>query len=514
MSWQSPEAALKAITAANEESDIRLAMRICDEALSEFPQSAELWSVQAHHFTWKNRRSEAASVIIKAQALKKDCALMWAVKAELAGFEARFDDAMEAAERALQLDDTDLWVLGLSSGAYIASGESEKSLKLVIRLRELFPDSVQIQSQLIDTLKSCGRMEEAEASRLEMEQRFPDSAYAMRQKARKLMLAQQLNQAIEILRLSVKKTEGSALNWAELASALSFAALDDEAEIAAKRALEISGCALVAMQAMERICRRRSQIEEAVAWRQKSIDAIPALGVHAAVRGVNDALRNAEWQKALDLLEPLLTTKLYIRRVVLGCQIRALLGLNRAEEAKSVLADLNEVGPFDSPDKHMFEGRIELALGNISAAEQAFRAGITKYPTSGELRSALLNVLSEQAKSTEADGLVQNICSILPETPWGFSELVLALQKTGYKEESVELRRKGLELFPNSQILIMLDAADKLLMGDTSEARRMTAAFKGEFEKVASKMDEVAEKKEKLARFLSLMKKKQPPTSN
>src|SRR5436309_2766770 len=77
------------------------AFLLSDRAILEHPESPELWAINTHLLLWRGRREEARSTLQKALELGPDCALAWAARADMAAFEAHYDDAIEAAEEAL-----------------------------------------------------------------------------------------------------------------------------------------------------------------------------------------------------------------------------------------------------------------------------------------------------------------------------------------------------------------------------------------------------------------------------
>jgi tetratricopeptide (TPR) repeat protein len=466
--------------------------RCAREAAERFPESPEVWAVHSHCLLWTGQQQAARQAVARALGIDAGCATALAADAHLAVFEGRADDALVRAEAALARDDADLWVIEWAIETYISRGDTDSALDLILRMRQTRPDEPDWPAAQVTALTAAGRRAEAEKVLLEAEQRFPDCPRLWVQRSRFLLLAGQFDEAIRLRRKAAEAVPGSFSFRAELAQALAFAKRLDEAEVAARRSLEISPCSSVAMHALAHIHQTRGQVDEAEAWRDRAAEAIPALAYSRATSRANSALRKADWQAALEAVEPALSAPtLQSRQVAMSIRANALLELRRWKEAAEVLDELGASG-YDAAG--FYDKRAWLAERRTGRAEALaiLRAGLQRYPTDGTLRARLLRLLHGSGDLEQERLLVEDIIAHPPPNPSGLVQLYIALDDTGHADEARTIRKLGEIQFPSADEFRLFDALDRLERVDLAGARAKAAEVGGEWADIGERLSKVA----------------------
>lgn len=483
--------------------------QLSERAVCEFPNSPEFLAINAHQLAWHGQRDKAAAAISRALEFGPECAIAWAASAQLGALEARFDDALESAGKALALDDTDPLVLQWSIDAYSACGDTEKALSLTSRWCELQPDELAF-GERVTVLFAAGRTEESDSALAEMERRFPESPRVLLRRARVLMRATRLGEATVLLRKATEVCPNSHMAWAELASALSFARKDEEAEVAAKRALNIGPCALVAMQTMSRICRERGDEIEAAEWHRRAREAIPVFALQTSLNMVNEAIRRNDWEAVLRDSEPALSApSVTTRALALSQRVRAFIALKRMSEAQTAL---DEMEKLDSTKREIYEFRATIleASGEVFEALSVLRSGIERYPADGIMRAHMLKLLHSMNAGDEQDEIVRGLMENPPDFPAGVITAYMALSDTKHDAEAMEFLGRARKRFPNSGELQLFEAVKKLEKGDYAGARAATKGLTGTAAQVAKKLRAAAWFMQIMDKLLFFLKKRKP----
>lgn len=252
------------------------------------------------------------------------------------------------------------------------------------------------------------------------------------------------------------------MTWAHLSIALVAAELYDEAEDAARKAIEICPRAVNAMQSMARMCMRRGDKQGAEEWQRKAVEAVPGIAFSSALVPAGNAARLGQWNKALKLAEPILSAPSPItRQAAGGIKARALLQLNRMKEAEHTLDQLDQSG-WEDPAKYELRGRILLARWDRDGALAQFRAGLEKHPTDGPIRAQLIPLLQAVDFRREREALISDVLENPPDTPWGLAAVARALLNAGYRQEAYRLRWICQQRFSNATEYHMLGLGDWL----------------------------------------------------
>jgi tetratricopeptide (TPR) repeat protein len=463
---QEIRAALDGIRAAEVAGDDLLLCARAKEALRRFPNSPDITAVQASHLCTTGSYAEAESLVRMARERWPDSAHLLAVNARLSARLARIDEAVEYARRALNQNDADPWVLEWCSDAFTANGNNQKSFGLIQRWRETNPDDFLGISQEIVYLHMLGRTAESSAALEAAEARWPDSAQLARYRARTLTFAHRLTDAEKVHRRAIELAPNSAMGWAEFSTLLGGLGQLAESEQAAMRALAINPGLTLAMNRMAFICERRGQRAEASEWRRKSEEALPVLAALTALGPAAEAMRSRQWKKALRLSEPAVSSKMAVmRKSGLNCRLRALLALSRFGDAERTLDELQTLTCADSIGDKLYylgRGKVALARRDRTAAVDAFRAGLERFPIDGELRASLLQLLRQMGRTEEADALCRDAMEHPPEAVWGFWALIPTLFRTRDWEAARSLLRMANTRFPDSPELRILNAYDRV----------------------------------------------------
>lgn len=517
--FKESQTAVNAYRAANSKGDFREACRIIDHALSQFPDCADLWAFASELYTWRARQSEAHQAVSRAKELAPNSGITWAADAALADFEARFDEALYSIEKAMQIDDCDSWILEKAMSVYHTSSDNmEAAIAIADHWREVCPDDVQAYRQSVTVLLTAGRQSEAEEILLQAEKRFPDEPILSRTKSLSLFRAGKLTEAAKILESAVARLDGNHELWAQYADTLEFCGRPDEAEAAAEKALEICPCAIQAISAMSRICRSRGQEKKAAEWRKRAQEAIPALQLQMKLQSANVALRNCKWNECLKICdEVMMAPARSTKKSALNIKAHVLLMTDRLVEAETVIAQYAALEP-ESRFSYEFQGTLLRKQGKLQEAKVVLLDGIAHFPDVAGLHVELLHTLHDMGACEEEVKLIDEILELRPQTPYGYVELVTALDETGHEAEARQVRVSGLEMFPNTQELKLFSAIDRLSIGDTKAAKEIASSIEGEWRPLAKMVDKGARKMDWLQRMIDFIKPKRPgnkpPTLN
>ena len=460
--------------------------RRAEEAVARYPESADLWAIQAHCLLWSGRRDEAHAALQKAQHAGPDSAMALASEAQVAAFEGCAEEAMERAARALRLDDANRWVLQWASGAFGGAGDYETALQLVERARTLYPEEPHWAAAVVPLLSSAGRRQESDRALAEGEARFPDYHRLWAYRALSLTRDERLQEAAALLRRATSAAPGSAFCWGEFALVLSHLQQADEAEAAARQALEISACSPSAMTAMAHVCRLRGDKAGAAEWERQAAEAVPALSFVQHVRAANQALKRQNWYGVLDSIQPALAARSAImRQIASGIEIRALLALRRIGPAEERLQALEQSG-YDTHVLYELKTQARLVRRDRAGAMALCREGVQRCPGSGTLRAQLLRLLRKRslwdslfrretvaAAEQEAQALVVHLLQYPPEIPSQIVAACAAMWDTGYRDEARQLRALGERRFPGAREFRILNALARIDLRDFRGAREV-----------------------------------------
>ncbi len=488
-----PDELLTELWRVYDDGDFPGLCRLAEREVAGYPDRADLRAVQAHCLLWSGQTDEARAAVRKAQEIDPHSAMALAAEAQVAAFEGLSEEATEAAAKALRLDSTGRWVLEWASGAYGAGGDAETALQVVDRARKLYSRESHWVALAVTLLHNAGKTEEAAAALAEGEARFPDCPRFWVFRARLQMREGRLREALALLQRATLAVPGSALYWGEMAGLLSHLRQVDEAEAAARRALEISRCSVSAMTALARVCGLRGDKAGAAEWERRAAEAIPALAYAQHTRAATAAMGRGDWYGVLKAIEPALTApSAMARQVARTIRIRALLALRRTGQADEELRALEGSG-YQAPVLCEVKAEARLAHRDRAGAIAVCREGVRQYPGNGPLRALLLRLLAKRSlwqallrrepvpgAQQEAQALVVHLLQFPPETPSQIVAACAAMWETGYRNEARQLRATGERLFPEAREFRLLDAYSRAELHDFRGAREVIKEYRRE----------------------------------
>lgn len=498
--------------------DFGAALDIANWTLQERPASSELWTLCSEVLLINGRRDQALEALKLAHELGPESAVLIAAEAYIAAFEARFDEGKAAAERALMLDSTDAWVLNRCVSAAFIAGDTAKAVDLCEHWRTLHPEAEQAILVNAILLLSAGRTSEVEALLAESEVSQPSSPVVWNIKAKLLMRQGQMLEAIELTHRALEVLPRNPDILGQLAQMLELATRHDEAEAMAKKALELSPISTTALSTLANVCRATGRKREAAHWEAEAAVAVPALRARMKLRQAVAAIRDADWAKCLRITDEILAdSSVSMCSSVLQIRIRALLALDKLDEAAKAIVEMEQAGCNDTI---LCEFRAILAEkhGDRDTAVSLLRNAITECPTAGQLRAILIRNLHALGRTEDELELIRDTLQNPPQAVSGFAALVSEFMKAGHSDAAREIRSIGLTLFPDSEQLRLFEAVDELSRGNLDNASQIAGRLNGDMRNAATHLEKAIASAYRLrdlsARIRSKLSKRKPPTMN
>lgn len=276
-------------------------------------------------------------------------------------------------------------------------------------------------------------------------------------RARLAVKSHDLPRAEEHARLAVALGADVASAWATLSSVLVHQGKREEAERAAKFALDLNKRSSLAMRSLASIAKSRGDHATADEWERKASEAIPALHQVGVMQTVKALIRQGKREEALTELDKIIDIPGASRHMALKVRATLLIELTNdaalretadAMEREGIIDPLLSVARAESLKR---EGRLDEASQILL---EVWDDGHPSYVCSHLVRILLLKGDRETACRVAHEAMVY-----VPGTPADVAKTFLQLEKGGLKEEARDFLSAAKRKFPEAQLLEVVRVA-------------------------------------------------------
>ncbi len=473
------------------------ANRVADEALEKFPDNEKLWAAKSNTCLGVGNHDSALEAAEKALALNPNSPEAHAAYAVYNVYIGDNETAAEHVANAETAQEPSLFTM-LSIASYYSMSNPQKSLEIVLKLKEEQPDDIELIGQLVTYYGMLQDGPKCMEAMKELESKHPQSTRLLYLKARHLAQKHDLKGSVELLLKEVELNPEHAMAFGDLASRLYHIGRVNEAKKYALRALELNPRTPVALSALANVADHEGDKKLAEDYRQKSRDAIPALKITMLMGKANELLKAQKFQEAIETLEPVTLSAIKSMRIN-GLRMQSMhakLG-GLWDQMERCLKRLNEEGDR-SPAFYI--GHYQLAEGRGRKKEAAswIEEGIETWPANGELRAEHIRRLHA---SGVADSEVASVSAAL-NTEYGSPNEVLpvlmALDDCGHEEAYSALFARAKELFPGRQEWKMFEMLQMMKKGDFKGAMANAVGLKGDMKKIGDQVSKTSSFLDKL----------------
>jgi tetratricopeptide (TPR) repeat protein len=239
-----------------------------------------------------------------------------------------------------------------------------------------------------------------------------------------------------------------------------------EAVDSAARALEINCHDTVALRIVQRIAREQGDLTMAAKASAMAEEATPFIKGETTFYSVLELVEKGEYDSALEVALDLEKTISTVHEKSLrGVILMLLRELERWTELEHKLNQVAAFAEFD-PDCHAAAASLAAHRGDLQGAIESLQIGLQRYPESTQLRAQYLMDLGRAMKTEELELATADVLALHIGNPGAYSELIDGLYEAGQLEAALELLHKGLEAFPEDDVLgllalsLMMDSGD------------------------------------------------------
>jgi tetratricopeptide (TPR) repeat protein len=452
------------------------ALELLQSAVAKHPQDSMFRAQLGHCLWWSGKRAEAEAEIANSLKLNPDNAFALACRAEFALFKSKPADALKDAERAMVLGGDNPSVIVKCASVHQALNDPATTEQLL----ELVPAGEQTSPQVIAAAAGLyvvlGRNEEFDKCLTVLGETFPDCYLTSLALARKAVLGRDLAVAETLARIAVGAAPMAHESWTTLAQVLGHLDRLDEAEQAARYALEISPTNASVWRVLASLEGKRGHEARSKEYYQLAKDFAPFLTSGTAMREALQLMRDKKIDQALAKFYAVEKNsnalfKRTANSAIIDClRIKGDLGLLQSHLSKVAA---------EHKDDAWYNAMAVLKLQNkqYSEAIELLKQGIEEDPAPYGCKRQLLTAYKESNDSEALEAYSQCLVDEEYSSPAFASVIVIGLVRAGKKEAARKVFDKASRKFRYSLALRRSSITLLIAEGNRKEAARVVMSL-------------------------------------
>jgi len=357
-----------------------------------------------------------------------------------------FQLAEEWAENANEVAPDDVVARNGLADTIKTRGRLEEAENLYRETTQRFRDDVVAHNGLADTIKTRGRLEEAENLYRETTQRFHDDVVAHNGLADTIKTRGRLEEAEKLYKQTTDRFPDDVVAHCGLADTVKTLGRLEEAEQLYKQTTERFPDAVVARNGLAETLKTRGRLEEAEQLYKETTERFPDDVV--ARCGLADTVKTrGRLEEAEQLYKE--TTERFPDDVVAHCGLADTVKTRgRLEEAEQLYKQTTERFPDAVVARNGLAETLK-TRGRLEEAEQLYRETIQMFPNNKFAPSGLASVLAKMGKNSLALALLPFIDNPQSKDDWVIHhQKATILLRTDNREEALPLLTHGHQSCP------------------------------------------------------------------
>ena len=412
--------------------------KVADEAIGQFPESADCWAMVALTKLWRGKLEEAQSAMSLALGRGADSPVVKAIAGEIETYLGNKKEGLAFIDEARR-EAPEHWTVLRQAGIYGLNSQADLARQMHLRRIELDPENPGALSSFCSHLMTRNELGELEAFLDGTPASYKTKCGYFRNRASIAIKKRDTETAERYLRQAVAADPESALAWAVLSSLLVNSGRIQEGIDAAHYSLEINSRSTTAYQALATASRIKGDKASQARYEQKAKEAVPGLTGNPNYRQATQAMRDGKGKKGIALLSIEPANELPLHR---GMRLRFLAEALRREKDFVKLEPVIAALEADHNSSEEFYGAKSALLSHQGKAAEALIAldnGIKELGYSIYLLADRVTILKALGRTKEADETAEYLIT----QPIGSSlkaiHAIVKLSEAGYGDHAKTL---------------------------------------------------------------------------
>lgn len=421
------------------------------------PNNADLRALLALVHLWTGD-VEAARELLPKVPSGADSASLAAVAAEVAYFMAENQLADQFLKRAIELDSEHFLTFRSSWNEAQMSGENERALEILQRSLEVYPEDPEVWASLVTSKQHIGDVAAAQ----KLLDTPPDWVLGTVQYCNKVGMVAltrgDLAAAEASLRDAVSMCPEGGAYWGHLSMVLFPAGKIEEAEQAAKFALELNSRNCIALRTLSKIALSRGDKKAAAEFEDRATEAVPCLAEQHLSHQMNALIRQGKTDAAIKkarLMQQ--SNRDYLQRQGNRFHLDLLTNNQRWEAARDEWTRLESENRIE-PSMRLNHIRIIDHFGDTKQALHELDEVLQSVPPDRNVYPLALEMYLRNGMVDDADRIVEMLIADLPGLPAQLVMSIIALDRGGRGKDARRLYDAARRKFPSYKGLAVIGA--------------------------------------------------------
>jgi len=398
-------------------------------------------------------------------------ASQYGMLAELASFNDDQDEAARLLKRGLELDPDDYFVLRFAITSAQFDKRFDDAHNLHRRTLELFPEDHAFFAMQRTTFQLEGKIDQFETLMESAPSWFKSSLHFHTSRGFIALLRHDLQAMETDFQAAAAMAPESFEPWTYLAMSYRYQGRWDEAERAARIAVELCPISTVAWRMLANVEAQRGNVKQAKEYERKAENAIPALSKNRVITEASKLVDKGYARKAVELV---CKPQSGVRASAIAAARRVVL-LKLIEKCEIRLARtlLDQIPSPEDQHFNVLEAACILAFheGRSIEAIERVQSLLNSHGEVFSVQVTALQVFVLAELREKVGHQVQAVGKSDSGNPIDFSKAIIALDNAGYEVEARELHRIAQRKFPHADALRVVEAG--LAAGDNDLERAL-----------------------------------------